>query len=630
MKFRIICFIFFVFTGWCKAQSNLQFTSGCEDISDCVDDLCNSSILDIEVEVTTDCNLGSFLIYNYSVDLYSDGFIDLVGTSNQFEMTDVLGNHTILFQVTDQCGTIISCEKNIEIKDCDAPLIFCWGNQPISFPPNDSLLTIDIMDVEVQSLMDNCESNEDLIFSFSDSIYQPTITISCSDYFQSFFYSHDIFVTDNSGNQSSCQITFFLQDESGFCNLQLFDTIPICVTTADSVALDDFQVNTFDLMDDADSDCKLFIPEVGFTELMLQRNTNPFNGITLLDLILMRKHILAIQPLDDPYKIAAGDINNSGGISAFDVVLLIRAILKFESELSIPTPWYFIASDFNLNWIGMGVTIPTSLPASEIDTVDFPLEFVAVKTGDLDCSVDVTEQTNGFLKPPVGTLTFCTEDRMLEEGEEVLIPIRAKDFNSMAGFTWTTTFDREQLSFEAIHSNELDMGLWSLNTENVFNGILGGFWFEESFVGSTFSEEDTLFSLSFKVTENVLLSEAFSIDGSFVEMDAYNIEEERLEVNFEFCGFTSAVELLDAAIKVDVFPNPFYEFAEIKFQLPESEQVTLTIFDNSGRTINSFTENFLSGWNSFLIEKMDLPSDGLYFYEVKTTENIGVGKLVRN
>ena len=627
MKSRIIFFISFGFFSLCQAQSNLQFTSSCENVSECVGEFCSLS-LNISVEATTDCNQGPFLIYNYSIDLFSDGFIDLVGTGNQFEFTDEIGNHTILFQVTDQCGSMISCENNIEIKDCTAPSLFCWGNELISFPLDDTLITIFASEVNIQVLSDNCDSNEDLIYSFSDSIYQPTITISCSDYFQSFTYLQEIFVWDKSGNQSSCLISFFLPDEIGSCNLQLFDTIPVCVTTTDLIPLDNFQVNNIDLIDDPDSDCKLYIPEVGFTAITLSRNTNPLNGITLLDLILMRKHILYIQPLEDPYKLAAGDINNSGGISAFDIVLLTRAILRFE--LSIPSSWYFIEPDFNLNWISLGVALPTSFPASEIDSAEFPLEFIALKVGDLDCSVDVTEQTNGFLQPPVDAFTFCTADKMLEAGEEVLIPIRAKDFNDVVGFTWTTKFDSEQLSFSGIHSNELYMGLWNLNTENSSSGILGGFWLDESYIGLIFSEEDTLFSLSFEVNENVLLSEVFSLDGSFVDMDAYNINDERLEVNFEFCNTVSIQDDFQKVLNLAVFPNPFHEKAEVRFYLLEGEVVTFSIFDISGRKIKSFTENLQSGQNSFFIEKKDFPSDGIYFYEVKTTENIRVGKLVLN
>ena len=160
-------------------------------------------------------------------------------------------------------------------------------------------------------------------------------------------------------------------------------------------------------------------------------------------------------------------------------------------------------------------------------------------------------------------------------------------------------------------------------------GQLGTFWEDLSF-GSTFSEEEILFSLSMKVLEDVLLSDAFTIDDSLVEMDAYNADDERLELGFEFCEIVSSEDYQATDLEITIFPNPFQEFSAIQFQLFESEQVTLTVFDISGKIIKSFTENFPSGRNSFFIRKNDLPSDGIYFFEVKTTENIGVGKLIRN
>ena len=625
IRFRLIYF-FCCFLIFCNAQSNLQFTSGCEDISDCVDDICvyNSPIF--EVEATTDCSLGSTFIYSHAVDIDNDGVFDFTGSGNQVNFTDEIGTHKILFEVSDLCGTVISCEKLVTVEDCTPPFLQCFNTNFFSFPPDDTLLTIYADSLNIASITDNCTEVEDLIFSFSDSIYLPTLTFSCSDFFQSTSLNLEIFVTDGSGNQSTCSSIAFINDEMGACYLQLFDSIPICVTYADLVPMENYQINNFNLTDDPDSDCKWYIPNTGFTEIKPNRNTNPRNGLTILDVILIQKHHLQIQPFDDPLKNWAGDINNNGCISAFDIVIILQALLK--EELSIPLSWLFVDANYDLPVACSASPYPNSFLPSEIDSTDFPLEFIGVKAGDVDYSVDISEQTNGFLKPPVDTLTFFTEDKMLEAGTEINIPIGAKNFNKIAGFIFTINTDTTKLELLNGSSGEV---FYDLGTSNFFNGEKGktsSIWLDNGFSGVTASEEDTLFNLTFEVLENVLLSEAFSLNDSFVEMDVYDINEERLAVEFEYSDFVSTTENLKRTLEIEVFPNPFNEYTEIFFQLSEREQVTVEFFDVSGRKIRTLTQNFPSGLNSFLIKKSDLPSDGLYFFEVKTTENIGVGKMI--
>jgi hypothetical protein len=61
------------------------------------------------------------------------------------------------------------------------------------------------------------------------------------------------------------------------------------------------------------------------------------NGVTVLDLIKITKHILGIQPLDNPYKLIAGDVNNSGEITAAYLVEIQSLILQYSTEFAYNT-----------------------------------------------------------------------------------------------------------------------------------------------------------------------------------------------------------------------------------------------------------------------------------------------------
>jgi len=249
-----------------------------------------------------------------------------------------------------------------------------------------------------------------------------------------------------------------------------------------------------------------------------------------------------------------------------------------------------------------------------------------VKSGDLDFSADITEQTNGFLLPPVGTVTLCGTDEILVAGQETLIPIRAKDFVDIAAFQFTIAFDTAKLDYVELGSERIAVN--QINDDPVSSGIVSALWLDD-FSSVTIEDGEILFYVKIIPKESLLLSEAFVIDDSFIELDAYNLDLNRLTLSFEFCDLVANEDLNQKKLlKVENSPNPFSEFTHINFQITDSEQVTLTIFDISGKKIRTIQKNFPSGMNSFLIEKKDLGSDGLYFYEVKTTENIGIGKMI--
>ena len=68
-------------------------------------------------------------------------------------------------------------------------------------------------------------------------------------------------------------------------------------------------------------------------EIKPTKNDDPLNGISTFDLILMSQHILGIETLGSPYKLIAADINNSGTITAFDMIELRKLILFIYDEL---------------------------------------------------------------------------------------------------------------------------------------------------------------------------------------------------------------------------------------------------------------------------------------------------------
>ena len=64
--------------------------------------------------------------------------------------------------------------------------------------------------------------------------------------------------------------------------------------------------------------------------------------MSTFDLVLISKHILGINTFDSPYKHIAADVNQSGSITAFDLVQLRQLILNITTEFSNNDSWRFV------------------------------------------------------------------------------------------------------------------------------------------------------------------------------------------------------------------------------------------------------------------------------------------------
>lgn len=73
---------------------------------------------------------------------------------------------------------------------------------------------------------------------------------------------------------------------------------------------------------------------------------NATEGISTRDLIVLQRHILGIAPLQNPYQLLAADVNNSGSITALDLVLMRRLILGLDQNFKAVPSWRFVDADY--------------------------------------------------------------------------------------------------------------------------------------------------------------------------------------------------------------------------------------------------------------------------------------------
>jgi len=66
----------------------------------------------------------------------------------------------------------------------------------------------------------------------------------------------------------------------------------------------------------------------------------------------------------------------------------------------------------------------------------------------------------------------------------------------------------------------------------------------------------------------------------------------------------------------------------IGFQLPESAETTLTIYDVSGRVIFTQDKSYDAGIHQVLLNSADLGATGVLYYQLSTAENTDTKKMI--
>jgi lysyl endopeptidase len=120
------------------------------------------------------------------------------------------------------------------------------------------------------------------------------------------------------------------------------------------------------------------------------KNTGPANGVTTLDQVFIKKHILLIDPLTNPYAIIASDANNSTTVTTVDMVEISKVILTIAQSFTNNTSWRFVPSEYVFpepqNPFSQPIPNGFVFPNLIFDVPD--LDFYGIKVGDANFSAN--------------------------------------------------------------------------------------------------------------------------------------------------------------------------------------------------------------------------------------------------
>ncbi|HQW02104.1 MAG TPA: hypothetical protein PLR30_06495, partial [Saprospiraceae bacterium] len=550
----------------------------CRDSTLCIQDGCTANI-NIPLQATDNCS--EKVLFRLEITR-PDGSIE-----KRTDVTAITGHFSSgLYQVKiiarDNCNNESSCITNLVFNDCKAPTPYCLNGVATVVMPSTGSIEIWAKDLDRGST-DNCTPNSELRFSFSSNPSNASRIFNCSDILNGRQHAVEvqIWVTDNSGHQDWCKTYILLQDNGGQPGGVCKDTtvteanINGRLYTEDKEGVEFATVEVKGLTTSAGipafkttSDGSFAfnsVPMVGAYTLKAQRDDNPMNGVSTLDMILIQKHILGTEQLKSPYKMIAADVNNSDDISVQDLIELRKLILGMYEKLPNNTSWKFIPKSHQFVDVRNPWGYPTEDQLKNMEDAGSAVvrDFVGVKIGDVNSSAVPHSLMGVEVRGNDKGLVFEVTDHVFKRGDLVRVDFRSPNFRGISGWQGTVNVS-DKLSVVSdqwsVVSGQVEPGVLKITKENIgmryaAEGKITMSWNTSASAGVDIDDQQVLFALVFKAKENGRLSEVLRIGSQHTIAESYQGKGEIENLSIQYVQ--NGKQVIGKSELYQNYPNPF-------------------------------------------------------------------------
>lgn len=346
----------------------------------------------------------------------------------------------------------------------------------------------------------------------------------------------------------------------------------------------------------------------GADPITVSLTDDPFNGVDLIDLVLIRDAILG-RSIFSVYQGLAADMNNNGvingsfcdggginGVSTLDIVLLWRKITGVDTDTS------------DLIWEFTDACADQTFVKSNI---------VAYKKGDVDDSSILST-------PPMTTSNIVVEDVLLNQGEKYTIPLGINADYDFEAFEINLDFDDtvlqiDDISFSVSEGQNDAYFNWSVEDGNLRLSSLAG---ADGYAIDASNDQinDVMIEIEITAISNGLINESLSISNS---KSSYIILPSRIPI---YLGaevinqITSNTINLDDSTAIKIGPNPTSGLLNLDTEL-DLQDAIIDISDMTGKQVLSMPFS-----NQVDISKIN---KGIYIIQVLDKENQYTQKVIK-
>jgi hypothetical protein len=588
----------------------------------------------LSASATDGCTDAADLKYTWSLDLGKNNTVDASGTGNSFTRTLPAGTHKVTFTVTNRCGVPSTCMYDVTIRGTKKPTPICY-REVVWVMDSDGRTEIWASDFNLKS-ENNCGDNSKLKYSFNAAGTQPAQTFTCADIpnGQVARIPLRMYVIDENGSSDFCEVILILQDSplTNACtdNAGLLPTVSGRIVTENNEGLDNIEVELVNMADATEikemthnegqykfSGLDVFDPKT----IQAYNNSDILNGVSTLDLVLIQRHILNIQPLNSPYKLLAADVNNSRSITASDLVSLRKVILGITNEFENNTSWRFVPTSYIFSEPTFPFDFPSKVNLDSLFEDKSNVNFTALKVGDVNGSAIANSNSNKTESRNAPAL-LVADYQEFSKGNVMNYQIKAGEAMDIIGSQFAIEFDSDKLALKGVQNGVLPLSSQNINSLKADQGFI--FFSLDIAKGLSLNADDVLLTLNFEVLEKGNTSAIRLVQNIFnaeiYDMDA-NIKPLHLQTR-------NGYEHNAQNILYQNQPNPFKDFTNISFELAQEGDVTVRVMDVTGKVVFIQNGHYTKGYHNLTINNSQLSGSGVYYSKIEAGAFSATKKMI--
>lgn len=596
-----------------------------------------------------DDKLDDILIVNNVAQSFSGNASNSIDASGTYP----IGTHKVLYTFSDKCGNITSKEFIFSIVNCKAPTAYCHNGLAVDLMEDgDGSGTVQMWATDLDAGSSH-PCNYEVYISF-DSIVVSTATavadgivdagngiflevnngreFTCDDLGDNFVNVWAGVLTPE-GNviQSYCIATLNVQDNMGSCTTEVEMKVEGSISTTSDVELQNAEVQLLGSDLDAtmtnESGNYAFpaMPMGGSYSVSALKNDDYINGVSTLDLVMIQRHILELETLGSPYKMIAADINNDEDISASDLLVLRKLILGSITELPNNGSWRFIDANYTFAdpTDPFGNNLPESIDIEVLDS-DMNIDFIAVKVGDINenATANLKDQSASSVRSEK-SVSMKVANQNFEAGNLVVVPVTISEEMIATGIQFTIETG-SGLEFADVTSETINISDDNIGFASLSEGVITLSWNHAA--GISLSDNEAVLEIVFNATNSGSIAKELNISSSLLKAEIYNEDLETMDIEFAIEGRED--DNMNGFVLYQNVPNPFTETTNISFELPVSKLGTLTVYDMTGKVVSSIQRTFEIGANQITLNRADLGTSGVLYYQLQVGEYIASRKMI--
>jgi len=582
-----------------------------------------------------DCNEAVSESLNYQWEFLMDGTILATGIGDTFSQIVYPGPlYEARWWVTDVFANTSLIAEHYTFLDGLAPVPYCSGGLVTEISSSHRFAIINAETLDLGSY-DNCSDQSNLKIRLWHPVLNiprpetPAEVMALPEVLKLgclFIGTQEVslYVMDEAGNFDYCVTSVIVQNNMQSCSRR---TIAGELMDQAGQAIEDVEVivestdANLSIQSNGNGGFEFTMPDGADYTIHPYKNNDPLNGVSTYDLVLISRHILGLNKFDTPYKYIAADINQSGTVTAFDLVQLRQLILSIIPTFPNNTSWRFVDMSHEFETMDAAMELAhqheeTTIRNLSSDRLD--MDFLGVKIGDLNGSAvsNRSAASNGRTKQDYFTLT--TDNQLLEKGKIYTVPFYGQGFEQINGYQFALKFP--YLKLIHIEGGVAKTEHFGRTLEN--RGILTTSW-HSSLLSHEITSTTPLFILTFQANKAGSLNELLNITSDHTPAEAYSFSGDFLNVSLAFSE--------PSPIPFEVYqntPNPFNHQTSITFDLPAKGNVVFQLVNSQGQIVRKRAAEYQRGLNELSLDTKQLP-DGTYYYQLSTPFGVVTKKMVK-